>query len=300
MCPNGFPNCFNMEQTIQVINPFRSIQEFEYSQRMASLWAASTLVPRAYYNNIPDCVIAINIANRLNTDPLMVMQNLYIVNGTPSWSTKFLIGIFNLSGRFDAITFETNANTETDITKVYCIAKSRIKATNTKIESDKITWNMAVNEGWTEKKDRTGKNVSKWLTMPGQMFRYRAAAFLIRMYAPELTLGYYTAEEENDMQKDTIEIEAEEIPNPAASAAPVAPSAPAAPAVPVTPASPASPAASVAPAVPARPASPASPAAPAAPAHQMHPRPIQGAQIQPHQMAHTQQIKANLFSGVKL
>ena len=199
----------------------------------------------------------------------MVMQNLYIVNGTPSWSTKFLIGIFNLSGRFDAITFETNANTETDITKVYCIAKSRIKATNTKIESDKITWNMAVSEGWTEKKDRNGKNVSKWLTMPGQMFRYRAAAFLIRMYAPELTLGYYTAEEENDMQKDTIEIEAEEIPCPSAPSAPAAPSAPS---------------------VPAAPAAPSAPSAPSAPAHQM----------QPHKMANPQQMKANLFNGVKL
>lgn len=276
-----------MEQTIQVINPFRSIQEFEYSQRMASLWAASTLVPRAYYNNIPDCVIAINIANRLNTDPLMVMQNLYIVNGTPSWSTKFLIGIFNLSGRFDAITFETNANTETDITKVYCIAKSRIKATNTKIESDKITWNMAVSEGWTEKKDKNGKNVSKWLTMPGQMFRYRAAAFLIRMYAPELTLGYYTAEEENDMQKDTIEIEAEEIPCPAA---PSAPSAPVSPSAPSAPAAPAAPAAPSAPSAPSAPAAPAAPVAPVTPAHQM----------QPHKMVQPQQMKANLFNGVKL
>ena len=215
----------------------------------------------------------------------MVMQNLYIVNGTPSWSTKFLIGIFNLSGRFDAITFETNANTETDITKVYCIAKSRIKATNTKIESDKITWTMAVNEGWTEKKDRNGKNVSKWLTMPGQMFRYRAAAFLIRMYAPELTLGYYTAEEENDMQKDTIEIEAEEI------------SCPAAPSVPATPAAPASPAA---PSVPASPAAPAAPASPVAPAPQMQPQPIPVAQPQPQQMAQPQQMKANLFNGVNL
>lgn len=245
---------------------------------MASLWAASTLVPRAYYNNIPDCVIAINIANRLNTDPLMVMQNLYIVNGTPSWSTKFLIGIFNLSGRFDAITFETNANTETDITKIYCIAKSRIKATNAKIESDKITWNMAVAEGWTEKKDRNGKNVSKWLTMPGQMFRYRAAAFLIRMYAPELTLGYYTAEEENDMQKDTIEIEAKEISCPSAPAALSSPAAPAAPSCPSAPAAPSSP------------ASPAAPAAPSSPAHQM----------QPYHTAYHQQIKANLFNGVKL
>ena len=279
-----------MEQTIQVINPFRSIQEFEYSQRMASLWAASTLVPRAYYNNIPDCVIAINIANRLNTDPLMVMQNLYIVNGTPSWSTKFLIGIFNLSGRFDAITFETNANTETDITKVYCIAKSRIKATNTKIESDKITWTMAVNEGWTEKKDRNGKNVSKWLTMPGQMFRYRAAAFLIRMYAPELTLGYYTAEEENDMQKDTIEIEAEEISCPVAPSAPAAPVAPSAPAAPSVPSAPAAPSVPSAPAAPSVPSAPAAPSVPSAPSHQMH----------PHQMAQPQQMKANLFNGVKL
>jgi hypothetical protein len=48
---------------------------------------------------------------------------------------------------------------------------------------------MAKAEGWTK------KNGSKWLTMPEQMFMYRAGAFWSRVYAPELSLGMSTAEE---------------------------------------------------------------------------------------------------------
>lgn len=48
---------------------------------------------------------------------------------------------------------------------------------------------MVKAEGWLSK---TG---SKWKTMPQLMFRYRAAAFFARIYAPDITLGMQTAEE---------------------------------------------------------------------------------------------------------
>lgn len=36
----------------------------------------------------------------------MVMQNLYIVKGVPSWSSKFLIALINMSGRFSALRYK--------------------------------------------------------------------------------------------------------------------------------------------------------------------------------------------------
>jgi len=52
---------------------------------------------------------------------------------------------------------------------------------------------MAKAEGWSTKAG------SKWLTMPEQMLRYRAAAFFARIYAPDITLGMQTSDELRDV-----------------------------------------------------------------------------------------------------
>jgi hypothetical protein len=66
-------------------------------------------------------------------------------------------------------------------------------ATGDVIEGTKITLGMAKKEGWST------KNGSKWLTMPEQMMRYRAATFLIRSTAPEIGMGLMTKEELDDV-----------------------------------------------------------------------------------------------------
>ena len=46
---------------------------------------------------------------------------------------------------------------------------------------------------------KTGEEmVSKYETMPEQMLCYRAASFLIRRHAPQITLGFMTREEVED------------------------------------------------------------------------------------------------------
>lgn len=39
-----------------------------------------------------DCAIAVDMANRMGLSPMMVMQNLYVVKGKPSWSGAGLHG----------------------------------------------------------------------------------------------------------------------------------------------------------------------------------------------------------------
>jgi Lar family restriction alleviation protein len=51
----------------------------------AKALANSTLVPQQYQNNLPNCLIALEMAQRIGASPLMVMQNLYIVHGRPGW-----------------------------------------------------------------------------------------------------------------------------------------------------------------------------------------------------------------------
>lgn len=213
-----------------------NLEAFELSQRIAKMLASSTLVPEQYRavvkvkagkdqqgnmiyrdeenpNGLSNCIIALNMANRMGADPLMVMQNLYLIEGRPAWSSQFIMAAINSCGRFSALRFEIedlgekeveyqetswangrkqNITKTVKINNLSCVAHAIERETGERIESSKITMEMAVKEGWY------GKNGSKWQTMPEQMLRYRAASFFGRVYAPELLMGLRSAEEEQD------------------------------------------------------------------------------------------------------
>lgn len=162
-------------------------QAFELQLRKAKVFAASSLVPQQYRNNLPDCVIAMNMANRIGADVLQVMQNLYIVQGKPGWSAQFLIATFNQSGKFSAMRFEWEGKEGKPDWR--CRAYATEKSTGETIRGAWVSWDMAQKEGWTKKAG------SKWLSMPEMMMQYRSAAFLVRAYAPEIAMGLQTAEE---------------------------------------------------------------------------------------------------------
>ena len=185
-----------VSNSLSVINPNEQAmlslveqkeKEFELAQRMAKVYAGSTLVPKEYQNNIANVIIAQNMANRLGADLLMVMQNLYIVHGRPGWSSQFLIATFNTCGRFSAIHYDFAGKSGT--AKWACRAYATELSTGDRVDGTWITMEMAQQEGWST------KNGSKWRTMPGQMLRYRAAAFFIRATAPEIAMGLMTTEE---------------------------------------------------------------------------------------------------------
>lgn len=165
-------------------------QSFELAQRVGKLFATSTLVPKQYQGNLPNCVIALNMASRMGADPMMVMQNLYIVHGTPSWSSQFLIATFNKSGRFSAIRYEFEGTPGQD--DYGCTAVATELTTGEVLRGTTITIGLAKAEEWYQKKG------SKWQTMPQQMLMYRAASWFIRAYAPEIAMGLHTAEELHD------------------------------------------------------------------------------------------------------
>lgn len=169
---------------------FGSERSFMLTQRAAKLLASSSLVPKEFQNNIANCVVALNMANRMGADPLMTMQNLYIVHGRPSWSSQFLIATFNTCGRFSALRYRWTGQPGTDTHG--CVAYAIELSTGELLEGSEITVGMAKREGWY------GKTGSKWQSMPEQMLRYRAAGWFIRAYAPELAMGLHTSEEVAD------------------------------------------------------------------------------------------------------
>lgn len=168
---------------------------FELAQRQAKVYADSTIVPNTYKNNIGNVMIAKNISNRIGMDLLVVMQELYIVQGKPSWSSKFLIATFNASGKYSAIKYRQSGKGDDYGYEAYCTEL----ATGDEIVGPKVTVKMCKDEGWWSKKDKYGKESSKWQSIPELMFRYRSAAFLIRTTAPEIGLGLMTVEELRDI-----------------------------------------------------------------------------------------------------
>lgn len=187
---------------------FQSAEGFELLQRQAKMFTHSTLVPQQFQGeqNMGNAIIALEMATRMNASPLMVMQNLYIVYGNPGWSSKFLIATFNQCGRFEAIKYKPTGEKGTDSQGI--IAYTREKGSDEIIAGPEVTIALSKQEGWYDKKG------SKWKTMPDQMLRYRAAAWLIRTTAPEISMGLQTADEIIDVEGkviDTADIVAETI-----------------------------------------------------------------------------------------
>jgi len=169
---------------------FASVEGFELANRIGKAFAASTLVPQAYRENVANCIVALEMANRMQASPLMVMQNLYIVHGNPGWSSKFLIACFNQSGRFSALRYEFDLDGKQ--VPYGCRAWAVEKATGERLVGSTVTLEMAKAEGWST------KSGSKWKTMPELMLQYRAAAFFVRVYAPEISMGLQTDDELRD------------------------------------------------------------------------------------------------------
>jgi hypothetical protein len=179
------------QNTMPVRAGFMDAAGFDLMQRVAKAFSSSTLVPAQYQNNLPNCMIALNLAQRLKADELMVMQNLYIVHGNPGWSSKFLIASVNTCGRFSAMRYEWRGTEGQG--DFGCRAWAIERESGERLDGAWVDWNMVRAEGWDK------KNGSKWKTMPQQMFIYRAASFWQRAYAPEISMGLSTAEELQDV-----------------------------------------------------------------------------------------------------
>lgn len=179
----------NNKVTDYSLGIFGTSDNFIMAMQMAKALSSSTIVPSTFQKNDANCLIAIEQAQRLKVSPLMVMQNLYVIQGRPSWSSKFLIAAINNSGKFDMeLQFEEKKDNSG---KPYsCLAWTT--KNGRKVEGMTVDMDMAKAEGWL------GKNGSKWKTMPQLMLRYRAASFFSSLNCPELTMGLYTREEMQD------------------------------------------------------------------------------------------------------
>jgi hypothetical protein len=191
----------SIPEAIETQSVFSDAKTFEHGQRVAKMLCSSSLVPKEYQGNMQNTLIALEMANRIGASPLMVMQNLYVIQGKPSWSSSFIIAALNSCKRFSPLRFEMDGKED----EYGCRAWAYELSSKDKLEGPKITYKMAKEEGWFNKAG------SKWKTMPELMLRYRAAAFFGRLYAPDVLMGMHSMEEVQDFSSQQIREENDEL-----------------------------------------------------------------------------------------
>ena len=158
------------------------------SFRIATAMSKTDMVPKHFRNKPTDCFLALQIAKRMNIDPFAVLQNLYVVQGTPAFSSKFLIAMANKSGTFSTpIMFRWEGKGDQLEATAWAIHAS----SGTEV-SFSFSMEDAKAEGYT-------KN-PKYKSMPKLMLAYRAATLFTRLYCPETAMGAVTVEEAEDMK----------------------------------------------------------------------------------------------------
>lgn len=181
------------EQKTEVSTPFADAENFQKIFDIGKMFASSQLVPQMYQGKPMDCVIAIDIANRMGVSPMMVMQNLYVVKGKPSWSGQACMSMIRASGEFANVKLVYTGEKGKD--SWGCYVQAEKKDTGEIVKGTEVTIGMAKAEEWYQ------KNGSKWKTMPEQMLAYRAAAFFARVYIPNSLMGFSVEGEAEDIAK---------------------------------------------------------------------------------------------------
>ncbi len=183
---------------VVVDSPFARIANFKELYDIGKMFASSSLVPAAYQGKPMDCTIAVDMANRMGVSPMMVMQNLYVVKGVPSWSGQACMSLIKASGDYKDAHHVYFGERHTDSWGCRVVAIKR--KTGEEIVGPEVTIQMAKDNGWYSKKDKYGNETSKWQSIPELMLAYRAAAFFARVHTPNSLMGCKVEGEAEDMQ----------------------------------------------------------------------------------------------------
>lgn len=169
----------------------KEVMSFERLMEMSSFLSKSTVVPAVYMNRPENCFIALDMASRMGISPMIVMQNLHIIQGKPSWSGAAVASLIKASPQFKNVELVYVGAPNTDNWGAYVTAESTI--TGKTIKGGTVTLAIAKKEGWFQKAG------SKWQTMPEIMLAYRAYAWFGRVHAPELLMGLQSSDEVEDV-----------------------------------------------------------------------------------------------------
>lgn len=154
--------------------------------RFSEIIAASDIIPLHYRGKVANVFIAVQTAHRLGLDPMLVMQNTYVLNGKLGMNS-IAIALANSSGLLTgSIRYEVVGEGEAMVVTAHALLKSSRQEM-----AFPVSMKEARAEGWT-------KN-AKYQSLPRLMLSYRAAVLLIRTHIPEVLNGMQMVEELEDV-----------------------------------------------------------------------------------------------------
>jgi hypothetical protein len=156
---------------------------FEHLWRVAKAFSMSGMVPGHFQGKPESCMVALMYAQQLGEHPMVMFQEVTVINGRPGMSARFAIARANKSGLLQGpITWKSKGQGDS----LEVTASAVLRETGEVITAT-VTMKEAVADGWTRN--------SKYKSIPEQMLRWRAATRLINLYMPEVLFGLGVREE---------------------------------------------------------------------------------------------------------
>ena len=165
-----------------------SLDKYELAEKIAS----SVLIAGSYRHKPADVYMGLEMSEKLGVNLGEFLNNVYISGGKPCMTTALMISLVNRSGKFkEPIQFISKGEGDSLEVTAFAHLQSGNRVTAG------ITMKQAHQEGWTRNK--------MYQSLPELMLRYKSAAFLIRTFAPEVTLsGIHSVEEMQDVEAKSL------------------------------------------------------------------------------------------------
>lgn len=183
----------NSFKNVGIPTMWNDVKLMQNAWKMATVMSKTSIVPSSYKENAGNCLIAIDIANRMGLSPIMVMQNSQIVQNNFTWKGSACKGLIDNCSRFSKTKYVFVGEQGSD--DWGCYLEAFDNQTREIVKGAVVTIKMAKDEGWFS------KNGSKWKTLPELMLQYRSATFFARAYCPQALMGFYTTDEMVDIGK---------------------------------------------------------------------------------------------------
>ena len=166
----------------------------DHRYRLAKAFSMSGMVPSHFQGKPEACLVAMLYAEQLGEHPMLLFQEISVINGRPNTSARFAISRANKSGLLQGpITWASKGQGET----LQVTASATLRETG-EIISTTVSMKEAQADGWTRN--------PKYRSIPEQMLRWRAATRLINLYMPEVLFGLGVADEAEVRQARVQEV----------------------------------------------------------------------------------------------
>lgn len=150
---------------------------FEHLWRVAKAFSMSGMVPAHFQGKPESCMVALMYAQQLGEHPMVMFQEVTVINGRPGTSARFAISRANRSGLLSGpITWKSKGTGDA----LEVTASATLAGTGEVITAI-VSMKEAHADGWTRN--------PKYKSMPEQMLRWRSATRLINLYIPEVLSG---------------------------------------------------------------------------------------------------------------